>query len=489
MNRRSLVIFSLIVVAACKARNYNQSVTASTSSMENLSQDGGLKGSWDDVPSYLPKFLLNGGKTKYPVAASAKRAYEKVEDSIHSPPISLLAKHNSESVAAAKKWLEDIQNYVYDDMNDQSDDPNLNFRLTKSGNSPRSTRWYHMPWLHSPEFTLSRPGRGREGVWGLTREVDMKGPIDETFPLVFSKKCVGQNWGVAFFNEMASTTIKKVFVDGEGVGVDYTSASARKKSEQNANFEKGAVIYKLLFTSVPHSKKLEGAYVIDALVNKGGDCIDFGDDETRMPTKMYHVQMDIQYKFGDGYNDWMFATYVYNRESNPDISEFKNNRQKKYWKGMEPLGVQWGVSEKETLLVSKTLFPNGYTEEGKPHSTRRLNGPADNPFSSCFQCHARSQWPHKGGGKTGSGARLPFAPDGYEVADDKLAICVLHEWKGDGGCAQFGKLPCTGENCGELLPGKAPVDTQRIGLGYSLQLELALANRQRILQRALENKQ
>ena len=39
-------------------------------------------------------------------------------------------------------------------------------------------RWFHMPWLHTPDSlsassrrTRSQPGSGRDGVWGQTREM------------------------------------------------------------------------------------------------------------------------------------------------------------------------------------------------------------------------------------------------------------------------------------------------------------------------------
>jgi hypothetical protein len=151
-------------------------------------------------------------------------------------------------------------------------------------------------------------------------------------------------------------------------------------------------------------------------------------------------------RFGDGVDDWIFATYVYNKE-----------KRSEYWQGMEPLGVQWGPRREQTINVSAGYASNGL--EG------RLNGPADNPMSSCLSCHARAQW------RELPSDRLPFVP---RDANDRAMICLLHDWGGEGtpGCPPGPQ----GQAC--IPAGRSPVSPDGTTLDYSLQFALALRNKE-----------
>jgi hypothetical protein len=119
---------------------------------------------------------------------------------------------------------------------------------------------------------------------------------------------------------------------------------------------------------------------------------------------------------------------------------------------MAPLGVQFGPGEGQTIVVHERLMPNGYQD--------RLNGPADNPMSSCMSCHARAQWPEP------SYERLPFAP---KDRNDNKIICLLHDWRGENAC----DLDCT-DDC--IPGGRSPISPSSRSVDYAQQMSLALRN-------------
>ena len=398
---------------------------------DNRSALGGLKGSSDtnDIPANLPRFKISGD-------------YPRSPDFLTPPPPvpdiqAMQSKDAAVAQAAAKKWLTAMQAYLYQDMNDQnSSDPNRNFRVGGGKTQVSARRWYHMPWLHTPNFSVANPGRGRDAIWGLTRELDLLGPIPAgTWPVNTGKTPMGSDWGIGFFNEPGGYAIGQVFPAGDQV------------KPALARFPKGTVSFKVLFTTATPEQlsDIDGAWVVDANVSnlQGGRST-----ESRAIAKVRHVQMDVMMRYGDGPDEWIFGAFVYNK-----------NRRAQFWNGMEPIGVQFGPRLAQTVKVSD-VTPNGL--QG------RLNGPADNPMSSCLSCHARAQWPETG--MSGQNARLPFAPAN---ASDTKNICLLHDWGGEGtaGCP-----PCRDGAC--IKPGTAPLIPGHESLDYSLQFSLALRNRQ-----------
>ena len=97
-------------------------------------------------------------------------------------------------------------------------------------------------------------------------------------------------------------------------------------------------------------------------------------------------------------NGWVFGTYVYNGEL--------GNKNK--WENLQPVGLMWGNDPQVTLSKSnptptetiindelKSTIIN--TDKSMPPMhlgwNSRLNGPADNPNSSCMSCHSTAQFP------------------------------------------------------------------------------------------------
>jgi hypothetical protein len=153
----------------------------------------------------------------------------------------------------------------------------------------------------------------------------------------------------------------------------------------------------------------------------------------------------------------VFGAFIYNK-----------NKRDQFWMGMEPVGVQFGPKREQTVRVSEELTPNGF--EG------RLNGPADNPMSSCLSCHSRAQWSET---EKDSPNAVPFAP---RDRNDTQFICLLHDWGGQGtkGCPPCSnpddKTTCIKPGSAPIIPGNSPLD-------YALQFGLALRNRDNALKK------
>lgn len=227
--------------------------------------------------------------------------------------------------------------------------------------------WYHAPWMHW--------GRnGREFVHGMTHErVALAGELSplQTKP--------AQNWAVSVYNERGAYAIGSLWVDPD--------------KPKAILFPEGTVAIKLLFTAAPLDQVpyLRGSKEWDAYVY----------EEVSLPTnplgsrairKLRLLQVDLAVK--DSASDttgWIFATLVYNGDL-PGSTVFDR---------LEPVGLMWG---NDPLLTVAAARKGEIVREGWINHSRdlpfqhlgwagRLNGPVDNPNSSCLSCHGAAQWP------------------------------------------------------------------------------------------------
>ncbi|WP_146456251.1 hypothetical protein [Rubripirellula tenax] len=223
-------------------------------------------------------------------------------------------------------------------------------------------KWYHAPWMHWGP-------RGREFIHGLTQERTSR--PHELAPTQDSRF---QNWAVGFYNALGGYTIGQVWNDPDNP--DAT----------NALFPVGTVTAKLLFTAatVDEVPFLENAFEWEANVKKN---LSTSEREPRM-MKLLQIDVAIRDSRADDTTGWVFGTFVYSNDHSG------NNGFEK----MRPVGLQWGndptatpASVAGTPLVETWLNPNvtlqhyGYAG--------RMNGPVDNPISSCLSCHATAQIP------------------------------------------------------------------------------------------------
>jgi hypothetical protein len=267
-----------------------------------------------------------------------------------------------------KKYLLEVQKYCFEGNTE------VDFRV--EDNKVRS--WYHMPWQH---YTSN----GREGFHGLTKEA----PVQPYQLAATQSFATGGAWAVGFFNDVAGYSIGQVWKD-------HNRPDAKA---MGSGFKNGAVLFKILFTSIPPD-------VVEKQVPflRNGQWWDayatynFAKDE-HMPIKVALIQMDIMVRDDRAPNGWVFGNFQYNG---------KMNRPNK-WENLVPVGIMWGQDPQDstnqsnpqpkvTIInpkLTETIINPDTTELPPTHLgwNGRLNGPVDNPKSSCYSCHSTAEYP------------------------------------------------------------------------------------------------
>ncbi len=260
------------------------------------------------------------------------------------------------------------QKYFYEDMANQNVKKNdFNFIAANS-----NRYWCHMPWLNTGVY-------GREAIHGLTQERDLR---SSTSIPAFKNTTPGTNWGVAYFNAEGCRTIQDVF-------------GSESQPKAIPEFDKGVFwnetfIAKILFTTAKFPE-IENSYTWNAHVSEVGST-------DRTIRKVKHIQMDIAVKdsslrgVSPALNNWVMTGFYYDETYDYD-KEYKEllgglefpiksvrGLPKELLK-MRPIGVQTGYDNPSTM--DTIVFPGSFTNG----AGNRLNGPADNPRTSCLGCH------------------------------------------------------------------------------------------------------
>ncbi len=173
-----------------------------------------------------------------------------------------------------------------------------------------------------------------------------------------------------------------------------------------SQFLEGTVVAKLLFTefdptdipSLAGSLTWRAAIHADPACRRGPPMADGSEPDKcarDKPKDMRLLQLDVAVKDGRaGKTAWVFGTFVYNGYLGIDQSPLLPAGAP--WNRLVPVGLMWGNDP--------TIGPNSY---GSIQQTRilstgvfqhlgcggRLNGPIDNPASSCLSCHSQAQFP------------------------------------------------------------------------------------------------
>lgn len=268
-----------------------------------------------------------------------------------------------------REYLLDVRDYCFEG--------NLETDWRVENNQLRS--WYHMPWQHWGRL-------GREGLRGLTKEAAIKPK-----QLAATQTAGGQTYAIAFYNDIAAYLIGQIWKDP-----DEPDVEAIKRLDGFAN---GAVIFKLLFADIPLDQVpfLKNPISWEAYITQS-----FGSDD-RSIRLVHLIQMDVMVKDDRAPSGWLYGTFQYNGALNKDDP----------WENLIPVGLQWGndpeVTDNEytNLLPTETKI-NPKIKESiiNPDTTElppthlgwngRLNGPVDNPRSSCMSCHMAAQHPYDG---------------------------------------------------------------------------------------------
>ncbi|MGI9023349.1 MAG: hypothetical protein ACR2HV_08990 [Acidimicrobiales bacterium] len=261
--------------------------------------------------------------------------------------------------AQSQEFVQSVLDYFYAgnirDSVENSFDPTLN----------TVRQWYNAPWQ---DFGFN----GREPAHGLTRErVNKPGELDPAQTLQWN------NYAVGFYNAAGASAIGKVWAN-------HGSPDAAM-----GIMPEGTVGAKLLFTTagtdqVPYlaGSPAWNVYVYSELNSSQPDPTERAKVAVRL------LQIDLAVKDQRSPTGWVFGTFVYGGGPTPGTTQGTG------WTNVSPVGVMWGNDPdysgsgplKETWINSAVTMPHlGY--QG------RLNGPVDNPSSSCLSCHSTAQTP------------------------------------------------------------------------------------------------
>jgi hypothetical protein len=235
-------------------------------------------------------------------------------------------------------------------------------------------KWYHMPWQHYGPS-------GREGIHGLTKEA----PV-QVRQLAWSQTYTGgQTYAIGFFNAFGGYTIGQVWKDHE------------HPDDRNIRFPDGTVICKVLFVDVPPQQ----VPFLNPPLPWQGYITDNYQSTNRSIRTLALIQMDIMVRHEHAPNGWLFGTFQYNGQVKAD----------KPWDKLVPVGLQWGndpeVTENQSNPQPVQTIINPKIKESviNPDARElppthlgwngRLNGPVDNPMSSCMSCHMTAEAPQK----------------------------------------------------------------------------------------------
>ncbi|NVE00659.1 hypothetical protein [Massilia sp. BJB1822] len=225
-------------------------------------------------------------------------------------------------------------------------------------------KWYHVPWMHYGDS-------GREFIHGMTRERTTPAPATpgkgELGPQ--QTRCF-QNWAVGFYNSAGGYQVGKIW------------KKATKPDAALAQFPEGTVVAKLLFTTAPDTEVpyLKNTFEWDGNIHvfSGKTCPSGA--LARRPQKVRLLQLDMAVKDSRApVTGWVFATLAYNGDA-AGVTP---------WERMKLVGVMWGndLSPAQQWINTAIGTPQHLGADG------RLNGPVDNPRSSCISCHATAQTP------------------------------------------------------------------------------------------------
>jgi hypothetical protein len=241
---------------------------------------------------------------------------------------------------------------------------NIRKDMATSFDPQRNTvrRWYHAPWQDVG-------ANGREPLHGLTRE-----RTSEPKELSPRQTQRWNNWAVGFYNAPGAAMIGRVWADHDNPNLAASSAP------------EGTVAAKLLFTTATEAEVpwVKGSPGWDAFVYKDVHVEPPADGKAPRDVRRVHLlQIDVAVKDARSPIGWVFGTFAYGGgpTGKPGAG----------WHNVTPVGLMWGNDPnysgkgdfKEAWINKAVALKRGY--EG------RLNGPVDNPRSSCVSCHMTAQ--------------------------------------------------------------------------------------------------
>jgi hypothetical protein len=224
-------------------------------------------------------------------------------------------------------------------------------------------KWYHAPGL------AKSGGFGREFIHGLTRERS-----SDPFELHANQDKSWSNWAVGLYNPAAGFVLGEVW---KNPAVPDTT---------KAVFPDGAVGVKLLFTTAPVSQVpfLSGSKRWKAFAN-----LALSQPKQVRTLRLLQVDIAVRDDRADSTTGWVFGTFMYENTAAGATPYDK----------LVPVGLMWGNDPDLTMAKvamgekPKETWINPDSMRKKFGWNGRLNGPVDNPKSSCLSCHGQAAFP------------------------------------------------------------------------------------------------
>lgn len=290
-------------------------------------------------------------------------------------PVERFAWESIDYAAEPEKYLRAVLAYCLDGNKE------VDFR----GQDNPKRKWYHAPWMHDDGDT-NKAGAGREYHHGLTRERRSR-----PFELHTLQASTGQNWAVGMVNDRGGYTLGQVWNTSE----EYPDPT-------RATFPDHTVSFKLLFTDAPVAEVpyLKGGLEWTANIYK--DATNYAPPRVDRTIRLLQLDVAVKDPRVAARSGWIFGTFVYDGGA----------AGAEVWDRLAFVGLSWGDDDevcddfkrkgafvnpklKETRLNAALVEKEGHEYGAKAYMRHfglggRLNGPVDNPVSSCISCHGRA---------------------------------------------------------------------------------------------------
>lgn len=328
--------------------------------------------------------------------------YPRTLPRISNPP---WMRHDFMDPAQAPQYMQAVLNYCL-----QGNTANNFADVSRNG----VRKWYHAPWLHVG-------GAGREFIHGMTRERPSR--TGELGPLHTTDRV--QSWAVGFYNGRGGYTLGRVWADEQ------------QPDPTKAVFPLHTVSCKLIFTAAPLNEVpyLAGTLEWEADINRSNGA------GPRPKLKLLQIDIAVRDPRANTTTGWVLGTFQYESDASTSSD---------WWRHMVPVGLMWGNDAPRVLINQPPREQWINANRGQQlHLGLRglLNGPIDNPRSSCLACHGLAQLARVDSPDPG----LPRPPT------DNASVATLQRYLRNIGPAQ-------------------PLSGDYVSLDYSLQLEVGINN-------------
>lgn len=220
-------------------------------------------------------------------------------------------------------------------------------------------KWFNVPYL-------TYGANAREAVHGLTSERIVNPPeLGLTKP--------AHNFAIGFYNAPGGYALGRIWKD------------PRKPNPTAAKFAKGTMVFKILFTDADASNFPAGKDI-----TAGAPAWTIGVKGVLQTVRL--LQMDVAVRDSRSPTGWVYGTFAYDAAVTGTDA----------WHKMQPVGLMFGDDPTYTpadRAANKPLNETIITPAAPPYALAhlgaqgRLNGPVDNPVSSCISCHSTAEYP------------------------------------------------------------------------------------------------